>query len=150
MPLVIEYFATASRAIRDSNDKLEIDKNGLPHGWYACAKECLAEIGFQIKQELYHLGQVCHRAIGIDYYGIYDVRVGGEGEVWFVEQSLYCLFTPKIILVTVGDETKPVISTITVVVFISSFRIFVLLPFPSQHSVIPLLLFHRAFQTISV
>ena len=80
MLLAIEYFVTASRPIRDSNDELEADKKGLPHGWYACARKWPAEIEPELKYKLYHLEQVCQRATDVDSCSIYDVRVDGEGE----------------------------------------------------------------------
>lgn len=49
-----------------------------------------------------------HKAIGCQDYSIYDIRVDPEGNMYFLEASLYCSFAPKSAIILMANGTEDI------------------------------------------
>lgn len=49
-----------------------------------------------------------HKALGCQDFSIYDIRVDPEGNMFFLEASLYCSFAPKSAIVLMAHGTDDI------------------------------------------
>ena len=96
---VIEYHLPTEKPIRTSADKLGVDAKGVPCSFTAAKRTCPAVVDDVLRAKLEAGAKRAHVGLGCRDYSLYDVRVGPDGEPYFLEAGLYCSFAPRSVIV---------------------------------------------------
>lgn len=99
---MIEYFLPAEQPIRKSGNKLQTDAMGMPVQPTSGNRQTPADVDPVLKEKLYKMATVAHRATDCTDYSIYDVRVDPAGEPYMIESCLYCSFSSTSVMVTLA------------------------------------------------
>lgn len=100
---MVEYFLPADKPIRLSANKLTTDSTGQPSGFAKTDRQVPADVDPVLKEKLYKMAMVAHRATDCADYSIYDVRVDPAGEPYMLESCLYCSFSFRSVLVLMAE-----------------------------------------------
>jgi len=101
----LEYHLPAERPIRASTDKIAVDENGLPSAFAKVTRSCPADVDGALWAKVEAGAKRAHVALGCRDYSLYDVRVGPDGDVAFLEACLYCSFAPRSVIVLMAGAT---------------------------------------------
>lgn len=101
----VEYFLTAEKPVRTSNDKTHVDENGRPLKFAKPNRACPADIDDALHAKLVDAVTKAHAALGCRDYSLYDFRVDPEGNIFFLEASLFCCFAPNSVICLMADAT---------------------------------------------
>lgn len=96
---IIEYLFSAGNNIRRPQDKVTVDKGGVPANVASGGRVCPANVDDNLKKKLFTSSVAAHRVLGCTDYSIYDYRIASDGEAYLLESCLYCSFSPKSVLV---------------------------------------------------
>ena len=100
----VEYFMTKEKPIRTSNDKLVPDQKGKL-SFAKPARACPAEIDDVLLAKLADASKKAHVALGATDYSLFDWRVDPEGNIFFLEASLFCCFAANSVISMMADAT---------------------------------------------
>ena len=100
----VEYFMTKEKPIRTSNDKLTSDSSGKL-SFAKPSRACPAEIDDTLLAKLTDAATKAHFALGCRDYSLYDFRIDPEGNIFFLEASLFCCFAPNSVISMMADAT---------------------------------------------
>ena len=104
----VEYFLTAEKPVRTSNDKTHVDENGKPLKFAKPSRQCPADLDADLTAKMTDAVIKAHKALGCRDYSLYDFRVDNEGNIYFLEASLFCCFAPNSVICLMADATgKP-------------------------------------------
>jgi D-alanine-D-alanine ligase len=89
-----EYAVDAvDKPVRDRADKLARDADGQLH---LMAKDptraWIVDTDDPITAAVAEAAIACHRALGCAHHGLFDFRIDGDGDPWFLEAGPYCSF----------------------------------------------------------
>ena len=102
----IEYHLPAESPIRSSSNKVSQDPTtGAITGFASVQRSCPADVDSVLWAKVEAGAKKAHVALGCRDYSLYDVRVSPEGEIAFLEASLYCSFAPRSIIVQMSEAT---------------------------------------------
>jgi len=102
----IEYHLPAESPIRSSSNKVTQDPTtGAVTGFAPVQRTCPADVDSALWAKIEAGTKKAHVALGCRDYSLYDVRVTPEGEIAFLEASLYCSFAPRSIIVQMAGAT---------------------------------------------
>ena len=103
----VEYFLTEDHPIRLASDKLLTDTSGNPSGFAkpSGGRKCPADVSAELMAKLGDAAIRAHKALGARDYSIYDMRVDPQGDVFFLESSLFCSFAPSSVIMLMAAAT---------------------------------------------
>jgi D-alanine-D-alanine ligase len=101
----VEYFLTAEKPVRTSNDKTHVDEHGKPLKFAKPSRQCPADLDEVLTAKLHDAVKKAHVALGCRDYSLYDFRVDPAGEIYFLEASLFCCFAPNSVICLMADAT---------------------------------------------
>ena len=101
----VEYFLSAENPVRTSNDKTHVDENGRPLKFAKPSRACPADIDDVLRAKLEDAVTKAHHALGCRDYSLYDFRVCPDGNIYFLEASLFCCFAPNSVICLMADAT---------------------------------------------
>ena len=99
LPLEEYQIDPQNRPIRSYTDKFKIPiegdlgstaKNYVP-GW-------IVDINDPITQKVQQEVKKCHLALGCRHYSLFDFRIDPQGQPWFLEAGLFCIFDHKAVI----------------------------------------------------
>ena len=97
VPPIIEYAVDEDRPIRDVQDKLALDSDGIPRSQAQKTKIgfiCPAFLDDNLAAKVKDAAKKMHRVLGARDYSLFDFRVDARtGEVVFLEAGLYWSFS---------------------------------------------------------
>ena len=99
----VEYFLSSEKPVRTSNDKTHVDENGRPLKFAKPQRACPADIDEVLRAKLVDAVTKAHVALGCRDYSLYDFRVDPEGNIFFLEASLFCCFAPNSVICLMAD-----------------------------------------------
>lgn len=108
----VEYFLSNEKPVRTSNDKTHVDESGRPLKFAKPSRKCPAVIDAALQAKLVDAVTRAHVALGCRDYSLYDFRVDPDGNIFFLEASLFCCFAPNSVICLMADasglpELKP-------------------------------------------
>ena len=120
VPAIIEYSVNKYRPIRDVQDKLALDGNGIPRSQAQQTKIgfiCPASLDDNLAAKVKEEAKKMHRVLGARDYSLFDFRVDSRtGEVVFLEAGLYWSFSKASMiskmLVAGGDPVTELVDKI--------------------------------------
>jgi len=101
----VEYFLSAEKPVRTSNDKTLTDEHGRPLKFAKPSRQIPADIDDALRTKLIDACTCAHKALGCRDYSLYDFRVDPEGNIFFLEASLFCCFAPNSVISLMGDAS---------------------------------------------
>ena len=96
-----EYLVNShDRPIRSYSDKFKKDPGDSK--LRSTAKDYIAgwivDPNDPIVQKVQQEAKKCHLALGCRHYSLFDFRIDPNGQPWFIEAGLYCVFGPKSVI----------------------------------------------------
>ena len=101
----VEYFLTKDKPVRTSNDKTQTDENGRPLKFAKPSRKVPADLDDALVAKLSDAVTKAHLSLGCRDYSLYDFRVDEEGNIFFLEASLFCCFAPNSVICLMAKET---------------------------------------------
>jgi D-alanine-D-alanine ligase len=100
LPLEEYLIDPHSRPIRSYSDKFKKDPGDS--NLRSTAKDYIAgwivDPNDPIAQKVQQEAKKCHLALGCRHYSLFDFRIDQNGQPWFIEAGLYCVFGPKSVI----------------------------------------------------
>ena len=91
--------------MRTSNDKTLTDEHGRPLKFAKPSRQIPADIDDALRAKLTDAVKRAHKALGCRDYSLYDFRVDPEGNIYFLEASLFCCFAPNSVICLMAAAT---------------------------------------------
>ncbi len=117
IPSIIEYPVSEKYPIRRTEDKLEIDKKGLPNSQASTSQVgpiCPAKVEQVLLEDLTAQAITAHKSLNARHYSLFDFRVDNRnGEIVFLEAGLFWSFSEASMISTmIKNSENSLIDTI--------------------------------------
>lgn len=110
VPSIIEYPVSEKHPIRRTEDKLEIDKNGVPNRQALTSQVgpiCPANVDQDLLEELTAQAITAHKSLNARHYSLFDFRVDNRnGQVVFLEAGLFWSFSEASMISTMIKNSE--------------------------------------------
>lgn len=110
VPSIIEYPVSEKHPIRRTEDKLEIDKKGIPNRQASTSQVgpiCPANVEHDLLEELTAQAITAHKSLNARHYSLFDFRVDNRnGQVVFLEAGLFWSFSEASMISTMIKNSE--------------------------------------------
>lgn len=110
VPSIIEYPVSEEHPIRRTEDKLQIDKKGLPNGQALTSQVgpiCPAKVTQVLLEDLTAQAVTAHKSLNARHYSLFDFRVDNRnGQVVFLEAGLFWSFSEASMISTMIKNSE--------------------------------------------